>query len=212
MNDSAFTTFTFAWPVLHDSVENTRGANTALFTTFEAGAERTTSSRTAAQARYRAKNREAEQQKARRRMRVLRDRRASSERLRASPLFEKYRRHVERHLHPIYGNRADPEFMAAWDAFRFRDAPFDRDNARFAVQYSSPVSAAPHKEMVDRQLAELTTCGLKLDLDWDDPAEVAAYEHLSATVGQLDDDSIEFILRHAIPRPTLENLDSCSCP
>ncbi|KAJ7118598.1 hypothetical protein C8R43DRAFT_960363 [Mycena crocata] len=178
-----------------------------------------------AQARYRAKNSEAEQEKARRRMRRLRDnrkqqlrQRESSERLRATPLFARYREHVKLHFKPLYGDRGDPEFMAAWDAYRFGGTPHTREDALFCLKYGTPGAARPPTEAeIERQiffclrLTQMNECGLVLDWDSTDDEAAAGYARLEEKVMNYDDDDIEFMMRHAKPPPTFESLSRCTC-
>ncbi|KAJ7441779.1 hypothetical protein B0H11DRAFT_2251838 [Mycena galericulata] len=145
----------------------------------------------AAQARYRAKNKDAEQEKARERMARLRESRReaqpelrrtlSSNRLRATPLFALFRAHARAHIAPVLA----------------RPPP------------TTPVLTPPPRLGVDEVAACLGS--LRLDFKYTDPREVDAFDKLLASGGvDLDDDDIEFMLRHAVPAPSTENLACCS--
>ncbi|KAJ7919399.1 hypothetical protein B0H13DRAFT_2320389 [Mycena leptocephala] len=195
-----------------------------LLSVFHANPIKIPGGRAEAQARYRARNREAERERARRRMQQLREgrkdeemerldgRRRRSTTIRA--LFARYRLHVERHLGAVYGDPADPDFEATFDRFRFKGGPpFDREDAIFLLTHATaqPTSAPPGSEDIERCLAQLNRCTLVLDFSWEDPDAVDGYQKLRSSPQVHDDDDIEFMFRHAVPHPTFENMDACSC-
>jgi hypothetical protein len=61
-------------------------------------------------------------------------------------------------------------------------------------------------------LSQLNACGLRLELDWNDAADVAGYEKMQQSELDLDDDDLEFMFRHAVPPPSLESMEACRCP
>ncbi|KAJ7720538.1 hypothetical protein B0H16DRAFT_1792742 [Mycena metata] len=174
------------------------------------------------QSQYRARNAEAERERGRQRMRRLRESRraraASSERLRSTPEFARYRVHVERHRGAVYGwYDTDPAYHAAYDRFRFRQAPheFNREDALFLLHHATP---QPPEQVMEEEielcLAQLNRCTLVLEFDWDDPDAAAGWAALEEhRGGVLTDDDIEFMFRHAVPPPTMANMDACGlCP
>ncbi|KAJ7436474.1 hypothetical protein B0H11DRAFT_1936670 [Mycena galericulata] len=134
-----------------------------------------------AQARYRTRNKVVEQEKARARMSRLRGarrddaaielrRKKSSEKLRATPLFAIYRAHARHHLAPLLANSGDetpqPEVWAE----------------------------------VDRELGvdEVAAClgNFQLVFKITDARAVASFDKMLVSGADLDDDDIEFMLRH----------------
>ncbi|KAF8171733.1 hypothetical protein K438DRAFT_190448 [Mycena galopus ATCC 62051] len=120
-------------------------------------------SRAATQARYRARNQDSERAKARQWMQALRHdkkqneadahrRRLSSEHLRSSVLFQRYKAHVRHYFGTLSGPESDPHFVAGWDRFRFTTGAFDREDALFVLRYSMPAVSAPTSEELDRQV------------------------------------------------------------
>ncbi|KAJ7150420.1 hypothetical protein C8R46DRAFT_1043778 [Mycena filopes] len=232
MDDTA-SAFTFTW-VLPSIAPNTSVPKSApavpIFTTFAPAAPvfttfpstdvrpQTANSRALAQARYGARNREAEQECARGRMQRLRDarrdaaqREASSERLRASDVFAEYKRHVGRHTQQLHGEVKDPTYAAAWEAFHLKEPPynFDREDAVFVLAHGDGV-LSPDEETIEKCLRQLNTCTLILEFDWNDDRAVAAYERLGRhQYKALDDEDFEFMFRYSLTPPTLENMAAC---
>ncbi|KAJ7468407.1 hypothetical protein B0H11DRAFT_1920991 [Mycena galericulata] len=174
--------------------------------------------RAEAQARYRARNPERELEKARGRMKRLRDerlrRRESSEYLRATPLFKRYRLHVQKHRKIIYVDNANPAlFRAQWARFQEKGGPpFDRDDAIFILRHAAENPPGPHpsEEEIGRRLSELNRCTLVAAIVPDDDEGEAAWERISHE-GDLSDDDVEFLFRRAVPEPTLEGMEACTC-
>ncbi|KAJ7429367.1 hypothetical protein B0H11DRAFT_1945158 [Mycena galericulata] len=188
------------------------------YTSFSASPSKIPQPRAEAQARYRARNPEREQQKARDRMKHLRAerlrRRQSSERLRASPIFLRYRLHVHKHRGIIYAEHENPELYRAQLA-RFMEKggpPFDPDDAIFILKHAAENPPGPHpsEEEVERRLRELNQCILVLNIAPDDTEEEAAWQRISHE-GDVSDDDLEFMFRRAIPEPTLEGMEACAC-
>ncbi|KAJ7062416.1 hypothetical protein B0H15DRAFT_807899 [Mycena belliarum] len=181
--------------------------------------------RAEAQARYRAKNRAEEQAKARERMRALRLARrprqqgverpveASAE-LRSSEIFALYCRHVSHHTQDIHGSRLDAEFMAGWHRLMERGEPFDREDAVFAIRYGRRGGRAgsPDEAEIGRQLDDLRLSAAIMVFDEGNEEAAAAYGKVCAAgPGELDEDDLEFMFRHVVPAPDLEQLRGCSC-
>ncbi|KAJ7915944.1 hypothetical protein B0H13DRAFT_1871566 [Mycena leptocephala] len=159
-----------------------------LLSVFHANPIKIPGGRAEAQARYRARNREAKCERARRRMQQLREGRKDEEmeRLRRQASSERLRStlHVERHLGAVYGDPADPDFEAAFDRFRFKGGPpFDREDAIFLLTHATaqPTSAPPGSEDIERCLAQLNRCTLVLDFSWEDPDAVDGYQKLRSS-------------------------------
>ncbi|KAJ7500191.1 hypothetical protein B0H11DRAFT_1909156 [Mycena galericulata] len=164
-----------------------------LFTTFTAGGTSASqpSARAKAQARYRAKNRQREQNKSRERMSRLREarreggeeelqRKASSEKLRAT-------QHAQKHIVPFLieqEGEGEPEG-----------------------------AEGPIVEAIGRDLLpdEVVACrgNFRLVLSITDACTVASFDKMLAAGKDLDDDDLEFMIRHQVPVPTLENLACC---
>ncbi|KAJ7441780.1 hypothetical protein B0H11DRAFT_1932710 [Mycena galericulata] len=220
--DGLCSTFTFACSLPASGPQPTSAlppaASGAVFTSFAASPSKTPNAHAAAQARYRSRNRDREQEQARERMRRTREervrRRTSSEQLRASPLFARYRQHVERHGGPLWVNRQDPDlYLAALARFRGKGGPpFDRDDAVFILHHShpDPPGPVPNDADVDRRLTELNRCTLVIEIRCDDEEEERTWRRISKYT-ELDDDDLEFIFRRAIPAPTFEAMDGCIC-
>ncbi|KAJ7749886.1 hypothetical protein B0H16DRAFT_1724776 [Mycena metata] len=134
---------------------------------------------------------------------------------RHDPEFARYREHVERHRGVVYGYLSDPVYRAGFDRFRFKDGAFefDREDAIFVLQHATPhPTAEVSEEDITSCLAQLNHCTLILDLDWNDPDAVAGYEELQWHAGKtLTDEDLEFMFRHAVPPPTMENMEACGC-
>ncbi|KAJ7822845.1 hypothetical protein B0H13DRAFT_2376436 [Mycena leptocephala] len=157
--------------------------------------------RAQAQARYCAKNKEQEQAKARERMHRLRDarreeaeyelkRKESSDRLRATPLFARYRVHAHTHLTPSFLHPVKL-WMNIWRTFA--------GHAR---------SSRIPEDQVAACLGDLRSHHFRLDFKYTDERAVASYDR--CLQGAFDDDDIEFMLRHEVPTPTMESLSCCS--
>ncbi|KAJ6458477.1 hypothetical protein C8R45DRAFT_1110005 [Mycena sanguinolenta] len=212
MESSQFT-FAFSLPTNSNSGNQHPTSLTAappVLTSFRVQRSQPTGSRAEVQACYRARNQEAERLKARQRMHEHRldrkktererlRREASSEHLRSSDVFQQYKNHVQRHLRRLCGQHADTEYMRRWDQYRFSDRPFqfDEEDALFILKYNGPLPC----------LIQLNNCAVCLVFDWENEAEVDAYEKMLQR-GKLDDDDIEFIFRHAEPTPAMETLAS----
>ncbi|KAJ7782924.1 hypothetical protein B0H16DRAFT_1447164 [Mycena metata] len=215
--------FTFVWttPLLGASAQAPTPAvpnPTFYFSTFHGNLPNPTP-HAIAQAQYRARNPEAERSRARERMRRLRDSRQaraiSSERLRATPEFACYKAHVERHRGAVYGYSSDPVYRAAFDRFRLKDSPveFEREDAIFVLQHATPQPTTElSEEEITSCLAQLKRCTLILELDLNDPHDAAGYAELQQHAGQtLTDADLEFMFRHAVPQPTMGNMEACGC-
>ncbi|KAJ6469549.1 hypothetical protein C8R47DRAFT_1222887 [Mycena vitilis] len=209
--------FTFTFDMAAAQTPSTPAAPPA-FSAFafapSASAEETTilhsnKTRAAAQARYRAKHKDEELEKARLRMNRLREarreqkreeaevelrRRASSDQLRATPLFEVYRRHALTHLREEFFDDATADYA------RYEEDQAV-DNCTPAPEACDCSGMAASKEASRGQL--------RLDFKHTDEREVAALHKLLAA-GPVDDDDVEFLLRHARPRPTMEALSCCT--
>ncbi|KAJ6547266.1 hypothetical protein B0H19DRAFT_1075171 [Mycena capillaripes] len=136
-----------------------------MFTTFSTSPTKTLHAK--AQARYRDRNKETERKKAQLRMRTLHGsrneedasplRKVSSKRLRSTlivcrALFARYKLHVQKHCDPIYGNLGDPDFLAAFDHFRYSSGPpFDREDAIFLLMHrtSEPAKETPDEDAIE---------------------------------------------------------------
>ncbi|KAJ7436475.1 hypothetical protein B0H11DRAFT_2256183 [Mycena galericulata] len=212
-------TFTFAACVPPSSSNEFSQSSSPLFTSFAVNPTTTPKTRAETQARYCARNREREQEKARERMQRSRDdklrRRVSSEQLRASPLFARYRRHVEGHLGTIWCDRANIEMYLARLA-HFRESggpPFDREDAMFLLQHAQPNPPGPIPSEADivRYLDELNRCSLVIQIASGDDEEEEMWRRIDRKAADVNDDELEFMFRHAIPAPTFENMDACTC-
>ncbi|KAJ7487249.1 hypothetical protein B0H11DRAFT_1913414 [Mycena galericulata] len=189
-----------------------------LFTSFSTSPTKPVPNhRAETQARYRARHKESEQAKARERMRRLRVTRkevdVSSEDLRArrSAVFARYRVYLRKHTVKIWTDHDNVEqWNAAWQRFCDKEGPpFDRQDAVFLLRHDHPnpnPGSWPTDEEIDRRLQKLNNCDVVLayaDDEVDDWRDV-----LSRTpVGSTDDD-LEWLFRHTIPTPTIEN--TCS--
>ncbi|KAF8164053.1 hypothetical protein K438DRAFT_1775751 [Mycena galopus ATCC 62051] len=100
----------------------------------------------------------------------------------------------------------DPDYMAGWNCFRFTWGDFDRQNALFVLKYSTPAVLAPTSEEVDRCLGQLNKYTLTFDFDWENIEDVAAYDRLTRST-RLDDEDFEFMFRHAVLSPMMENME-----
>ncbi|KAJ7141822.1 hypothetical protein C8R46DRAFT_1046672 [Mycena filopes] len=188
-----------------------------MFSSFAVVPQPVPRRRAQSQAKYREAHRTEEREKARARMHRLRELRKASENLRASPLFARYRLHVQRHLGVINQHRDDPTWLAALERFRYRDAerPYDREDAMFILQSETEeprtdITAAE----IDAAVLQLNRCTLELAFDREDPMKERAWRKISrgrVSGVDLDDESLEFMFRHAIPSPTFENMDACGC-
>ncbi|KAJ7896174.1 hypothetical protein B0H13DRAFT_2338503 [Mycena leptocephala] len=208
--------FTFTCPLPTPTGDPPPHPPPPLLCIFNANPTKIAGGRAEAQARYRACHQEMEREKAQRRMQQLRQgrqgeeterirRQASSELLRSTALFARYRLHVDRHLGAVHGDTADPEFAAAFDHFRFKGGPpFDREDAVFLLTHATAERTSAPLESADID-------SLVLDFSWEDPDAVAGYERLRSNPQVHDDVDIEFMFRHAKPRPTFENMDACGC-
>ncbi|KAF8137964.1 hypothetical protein K438DRAFT_1996546 [Mycena galopus ATCC 62051] len=188
-----------------------------LFMSFSLKPTTAPGSRAAAQACYRQRNQESERAKARQRMQALcRDQKQnqaealrqqlSSERLRSSELFQRYKVHVQHHFGTLSGQESDPQFMAGWERFRFTSGAFDRQDALFVLHYGIPAVLAPTPDEVERCLAQLNGYTMTLDLDWENAEDVEAYDRITlSNLSALGDDDFEFMFRHTLPAPTMEN-------
>ncbi|KAF7343815.1 hypothetical protein MSAN_01962500 [Mycena sanguinolenta] len=176
--------------------------------------------RAEAQARYRARNQDAERAKARLRKPARRKQEfgmSSAQDLRTSEIFQRFKEHVRRHYLPFCGRPTDPDFMRGWERFRFKDGPSllcDREDAVFILKYggTSLRESTPSAEEIDRCLAKLNSCTLGLVFDWEDKAAVHGYERIAARrFAALEEEDFEFMFHHAVPTPTMENMNSCDC-
>ncbi|KAJ6454057.1 hypothetical protein C8R47DRAFT_1228812 [Mycena vitilis] len=178
------------------------------------GEPKATSARAQAQARYRARNKEQEQAKARERMQRLRStkreaagevlrRKESSERLRSTPLFAVYRRHAEVHLKGLFGK--DEGSLSGGDEL----TPHSNGGAVNRSPPTTQEAAAWTEADVAMALEELRGATLRIDFNYTDEAEVAAFDKVMER-GPMDDDDVEFLLRHSVPKPTMESLSCCT--
>ncbi|KAJ7865992.1 hypothetical protein B0H13DRAFT_2352733 [Mycena leptocephala] len=222
-------TFTFNPPVPSTQIAappSTLPAATPIFSQFSTAGEQVLqsgSARAQVQARYRAKNKEQEQAKARERMHRLRDARReeaeyelkwkeSSDRLRATPLFARYRVHAHTHLTPIFfapGETVD-EYMEGYDRMRYSDGNFDEQDAVWHLRHSPDTLGLQEfpEDQVAACLGDLRSHHFRLDFKYTDERAVASYDR--CLQGAFDDDDIEFMLRHEVPTPTMESLSCCS--
>ncbi|KAF8169322.1 hypothetical protein K438DRAFT_1774337 [Mycena galopus ATCC 62051] len=184
-----------------------------LFTTFHLNTPGPASSRAAAQARYRGRHQDEERAKAGQWMQALRHskKQEAGNALRRvwsnagdSELFLRYKNHVQRHFGTLSGSEEDPEYMAAWNRFRFTRGDFDQEDTLFVLKYSKPAVLAPTSAEVHRCLGELNNYTLTFDFDWENAEDFAAYDRLTLSAC-LDDEDFEFMFRHAVPSPTMQN-------
>ncbi|KAJ7439437.1 hypothetical protein B0H11DRAFT_1934586 [Mycena galericulata] len=170
-----------------------------LFTTFTAGGTPASqpNARAKAQARYRAKNRQREQNKSRERMSRLREarrgggeeelqRKASSEKLRAT-------QHAQEHIVPFLieqERKGEPE------------------GAGEPHGAEGPVVEAIKRDLLPD---EVVACrgNFRLVFSITNARTVASFDKMLAAGEDLDDDDLEFMIRHQVPAPTLENLACC---
>ncbi|KAJ7438646.1 hypothetical protein B0H11DRAFT_2254459 [Mycena galericulata] len=175
-----------------------------LFTSFSISPTKPDAGCARNQARYREKHKEREQEKARLRMQRLRsgDKKAhdmiramSSEEVRASALFARYRIYLQRHALKVFCDTSDMQaWEASWDRFSSRDGPpFDRQDAAFLLRHSHPNFHAP----------------APTDAEIDKEGEWRAI--LKRSPPGSNDDDLEWIFRHAVPAPRFEDMDACSC-
>ncbi|KAJ6508197.1 hypothetical protein C8R45DRAFT_1089399 [Mycena sanguinolenta] len=222
--------FTFACPLPTSGGNSGNQVSTSptappMFTSFSVRPSKDMGTRAAVQARYRARNQETERFKARYCMQARRvdekekeseclRRRVSSERLRASDVFQYYKLHLQRHLTKLCGQHSDPEYLSLWDEYRFSDVPFQfqEEDALFLLKYDGPIprETVPSPDEVQKRLMQLKNCAVCLVFDWENEVEVKAYENL-LRCGELEDDDVEFIFHHAEPTPTMETLARCIC-
>ncbi|KAJ7443315.1 hypothetical protein FB451DRAFT_1568725 [Mycena latifolia] len=171
-------------------------------------------SRAQAQARYRAKNQDAERDKARRRMRALCETRREETTLPTAPPASFFSA-TSTTSRVTAASCTEASTIAGWQRLRFSTGPFDLDDAHFCIRYEAPLPRGqPTVAELEARLADLEAGRTALLLQFD-PADVVAqtaFEKLDAAgIGPLDDDDIEFALLHAVPRPTLDSLRRCSC-
>ncbi|KAJ7817573.1 hypothetical protein B0H13DRAFT_2379556 [Mycena leptocephala] len=165
--------FTFQIPALVARADTT---TTSSFS-FTVGASQEASPRAQAQARYRERHKDDERDKARQRMHRLRERRkeeheahirrqAASALLCQTPLFARYKTHVQRHIGPLYGEAADPAYIEAMNRFRSKGGPpFDQEDAAFILKYSTPHSEQgppPSQVAIDEYVPCLTPVAVVL--------------------------------------------------
>ncbi|KAJ7858432.1 hypothetical protein B0H13DRAFT_2356489 [Mycena leptocephala] len=107
----------------------------------------------------------------------------------------------------LYLPATDYTLSAIWGG-----PPFDREDAVFLLTHATAQpTSTPRSEDIDICLAQLNRCTLVLDFSWEDDHAVAGYWKLRSSPQVHDDDDIEFMFRHAVPRPTFENMDACAC-
>ncbi|KAJ6512447.1 hypothetical protein C8R45DRAFT_1152112 [Mycena sanguinolenta] len=222
--DHSLFTFACQVPVItHENGSSPRNslAIAPLFSSFSTGLVCTPGSCAKAQARYRARNQESERAKARQCTQDLRSqkqkerlrREQSSERLRSTALFACYKLHVRHHMGSFCGRTSDPEFMRAWERFRYADGlpTFNSEDALFLWKYDAPTPCddIPSAEEIERSLAELRNCVLFLEFDWNNEEDVVAYDHIIfGGLAEMQEEHFEFMFFHAVPAPTMEKLDS----
>ncbi|KAJ7429709.1 hypothetical protein B0H11DRAFT_1944315 [Mycena galericulata] len=193
-----------------------------LFTSFSISPTKPDAGRARNQARYREKHKEREQEKARLRMQCLRsgDKKAhdmiramSSEEVRASALFARYRIYLQRHALKVFCDTSDMQaWEASWDRFSSRDGPpFDRQDAAFLLRHSHPNfhAPAPTDAEIDVRLERLNTCDPIVEYTPEEEGEWRAI--LKRSPPGSNDDDLEWIFRHAVPAPRFEDMDACSC-
>ncbi|KAJ7496073.1 hypothetical protein B0H11DRAFT_1910336 [Mycena galericulata] len=172
-----------------------------------------------AQARYRARNLEAERAKGRNRMRRLRQNKAAtsdlqtaSQRLRASKTFAAFRERVLSYPLWITTDDDKPDDFADYQRFITKIAhpsptgvALDDEEVDFLYRHVTPsprTTFAAFREFVHENI-------FWLQVDDNDPDDVAAYETFIAnnsprTVLEMSDDDIEFLFHHITPEPEEE--------
>ncbi|KAJ7439435.1 hypothetical protein B0H11DRAFT_1934584 [Mycena galericulata] len=171
------------------------------------------------QARYRARHRESEQAKARERMRRLREScrevDVSSEVLRASSVFARYRIYLREHIVKIWTDDANVEaWNAEWQRICNKEGPpFNRQDAIFLLRHDhpnpNPSDGWPTDEEIERRLHKLNSCDVVLEYADDEVGDWRAV--LSRTPVGSNDDDLEWLFRHTIPTPTMEGMGACGC-
>ncbi|KAF8192327.1 hypothetical protein K438DRAFT_1970133 [Mycena galopus ATCC 62051] len=192
--DASFFTFTCELPTDTNTIPwlLPPAAGCPLFTSFHLNSTAPAGTRAAAQARYRERHQDSECAKAHQRMQALRQ--------------AKKQDVAKHHFGTLSESERDPEYMVGWNRFRFTRGDFDRQNTLFVLKYSTPAVLAPTSDEVDRCLGELNNYTLTFDLDWENAEDVEAYDRLTLNAF-LDDNDVEFMFRHAVPSPTIENTE-----